>query len=59
MTIDFMDVGLKILKESTARELTSKEQKMYTKLTEWEGVALSKQTEVGVADESIDIQSDM
>jgi len=55
MVINYMDLGLKILKESASRELTDKEQKMYTKLTEWEGVALSKQTEVGVADESINM----
>jgi len=52
MVIDYMDVGLKMIKESASRELTDKELRLFAKLQEWEGVTLRKQTKVGAGDES-------
>ena len=38
MVIDYMDVGLKIMKQSESRELTDKEIRLFAKLQMWEGV---------------------
>ena len=39
MVIDYMDVGLKIMKQSESKSLTDKEIRLFSKLQMWEGVA--------------------
>ena len=42
MVIDYMDVGLKMMKERENRELTDKEVRLFVKLQEWEDAALNR-----------------